>query len=40
MIHVHWVPVHKDIMGNELADQQAKAAAHEMLVSKDHVGFQ
>lgn len=29
-IKVHWVPGHKDIEGNELADKQAKAAAIEM----------
>ena len=42
MIHVHWVPGNKDIMDNELADQQAKAASHEMLVSNEPcgIGFQ
>ena len=39
MIHEHWVPGHKDNMGKELADQQAKAAAHEMLVSKEPCGI-
>ena len=29
-VKVHWVPGHKDIEGNELADRQAKAAATEM----------
>ena len=29
-VKVHWVPGHKDIEGNELADRQAKAAAAEM----------
>ena len=28
-IHVHWVPGHQDIRGNELADKQAKEAAAE-----------
>ena len=28
---VHWVPGHRDIEGNELADQQAKEAANEMV---------
>ena len=28
----HWVPGYKD-MGNELADQQVKAGAQEMLLS-------
>ena len=37
MIHVHWVPAHKDIMGNELADQRAKAAAHEMQIFERRV---
>ena len=30
-IHVHLVPGHKDILGNELADKQAKEAATEMI---------
>ena len=29
-IKVHWVPGHKEIEGNDLADQQAKQAAIEM----------
>ena len=29
-IIVHWVPEHKEIEGNELADKQAKEAASEM----------
>ena len=29
-VKVHWVPGHKDIDGNELADRQAKEAAEEM----------
>ena len=29
-IKVHWVPGHKEIEGNELADQMAKPAAIEM----------
>ena len=36
-IHVHWVPGHKDILGSELADQQAKAGAEEMVSGKDPV---
>ena len=36
-INVHWVPAHKDILGNELADQQAKAAPQEVARSKDPV---
>ena len=35
--HVHWVPAHKDIFGNELADQQAKAGTEEMVSAKDTV---
>ena len=30
-IIVHWVPGHRDIEGNELADRQAKEAANEMV---------
>ena len=30
-IIVHWVPGHRDIEGNELADSQAKEAANEMV---------
>ena len=30
-ITVHWVPGHRDIEGNELADCQAKEAANEMV---------
>ena len=36
-IHVHWVPGHKDILGYELADQQAKAGVEEMVSAKDPV---
>ena len=35
--HVHLVPGHKDILGNELADQQAKEGAEEMTSAKDPV---
>ena len=28
---MHWVPGHRDIEGNELADQQAEEAANEMV---------
>ena len=30
MVNGYWVPAHKDILGNELADQQAKVSAQEM----------
>ena len=30
-IIVHWVPGHRDIEGNELADSQAKEAANQMV---------
>ena len=36
-ILVHWVPGYRDIMGNDLADQQAKAGAEEMVSAKDPV---
>ena len=36
-IHIHCVPGHKDILGNELADQQAKAGAEEMVSVKDPI---
>ena len=29
-VKVHWVPGHKDIEGNELADRQVREAAEEM----------
>ena len=39
MIQIHLVSGHKDIMGNELADQKAKAAAQEMLVKQESAGI-
>ena len=36
-INVHCVPGHKDILDNELTNQQAKTAAHEVACSKDPV---
>ncbi|XP_045162028.2 uncharacterized protein LOC123526843 [Mercenaria mercenaria] len=32
-IEIHWIPGHKELTGNELADSQAKAAASEMCTS-------
>jgi len=33
-VEIHWIPGHKNIQGNELADQQAKLAATEIMTSK------
>ena len=38
-VHIHWVPGHNDILGNELADQQAKAGAQEMVGAIEQVGM-